>query len=146
MSVLRTIGNVLWLVLAGWWLALGYVIAGVVMCVLIITIPFGIQSFKLAGYALWPYGRTVVDLPDREQAGGLEIVGNVIWFLLAGWWLALAHLVAGAIMCLTIIGIPLGIASFKMAGLAVAPIGRTVVPVDEVVAVRTSAPAVAQAA
>ena len=146
MSVLRTIGNILWLVLAGWWLALGYVIAGIVMCVLIITIPFGIQSFKLAGYALWPFGRTVVDLPDRERAGGLEIVGNVIWFLLAGWWLALAHLVAGAIMCVTIIGIPLGIASFKMAGLAVAPIGRSVVPIDELEQPRYVASAAAQAA
>ncbi len=128
MSVLRTIGNILWIVLAGWWLALGYLIAGVVMCILIITIPFGLQAFKLAGYALWPFGRTVRDAPDREELGGLDIVGNVIWFLLAGWWLALAHLVAGIAMCLTIIGIPLGVASFKMAGLAIAPIGRAVVP------------------
>lgn len=127
MSVLRTIANILWIILAGWWLALGYLIAGVVMCILIITIPFGLQSFKLAGYALWPFGRTVRDAPDREELGGLDLVGNVIWFLLAGWWLALAHLVAGIAMCLTIIGIPLGIASFKMAGLAIAPIGRTVV-------------------
>ena len=128
MSVIRTIGNVLWIVLAGWWLALGYLIAGVVMCLLVITIPFGVQAFKLAGYALWPFGRTVCDAPDRDELGGLDIVGNVIWFLLAGWWLALAHLVAGIAMCVTILGIPLGVASFKMAGLAIAPIGRTVVP------------------
>ncbi len=128
MSVIRTIGNVLWIVLAGWWLALGYLIAGVVMCLLVITIPFGVQAFKLAGYALWPFGRTVRDAPDRDELGGLDIVGNVIWFLLAGWWLALAHLVAGIAMCVTILGIPLGVASFKMAGLAIAPIGRTVVP------------------
>ncbi|MCA1710077.1 MAG: YccF domain-containing protein [Actinobacteria bacterium] len=123
---MRTVGNILWLVLAGVWLAIGYVIAGIINCVLIITIPFGIQSFKLAGYALWPFGRMVVHRPDRDVA--LGCLGNAIWFVFGGVWLALGHLVAGLLLCVTVIGIPLGIASFKMAGLALAPFGKEIVP------------------
>jgi hypothetical protein len=83
---LRTVLNIVWLVLAGLWLALGYAVAGVIMCILIVTIPFGLQAFKLAGYSLWPFGRTVV---KRPEAGGASVVGNIIWLLLA-------RLVAGA--------------------------------------------------
>ncbi len=119
------IGNLLWLVLAGWWLFLAYLLAGVVNCVTIIGIPFGIQSFKLAGYALWPFGRVVVDRPGRDA--GLSCLGNVIWFVIGGVWLALGHLIAGVLLCATVIGIPLGIASIKMAGLALAPFGKQVV-------------------
>ena len=124
---MRTVGNILWLVLAGWWLALCYALAGVIMFVLIITIPFGIQAFKLASYALWPFGRTVIDQPDVSAAG---CAGNVIWLVVVGWELALAHVVAGALLCLTIIGIPLGIASFKMIPLALLPFGKEIVSVD----------------
>jgi uncharacterized membrane protein YccF (DUF307 family) len=119
------IGNVLWLVLAGLWMALAYVVAGVVQCITIIGIPFGIQSFKLAGYALWPFGRVVLERTDRD--GGLSCLGNVIWFVLSGLWLAIGHVVTGLLLCLTIIGIPFGIASFKLAGLALAPFGKIVV-------------------
>lgn len=122
---MTVIGNVLWLVLAGWWLAIAYVAAGIVNLLPIITIPLAIQSFKLAGYALWPFGRVVVDIPNRS--GGLSFIANVIWFFLGGVWLALAHILAGLLLMITIIGIPLGVASFKMAGLALAPFGRTVV-------------------
>jgi uncharacterized membrane protein YccF (DUF307 family) len=122
--VLSTVGNVLWLLLAGFWMAVGYALAGVVACLTIIGIPFGVQLFKLAGYAFWPFGRMVVRRPGGSA--GLSTVGNVIWFLLAGLWLALGHLVSGIALCLTIIGIPLGIASFKMAGLALAPFGRDI--------------------
>ncbi len=121
------LGNILWLVLAGIWLAIGYVIAGILNCIFIITIPFGIQSFKLAGYALWPFGRMVVQRQDRDVA--LGCLGNAIWFVFGGIWLALGHLIAGALLCVTVIGIPLGIASFKMAGLALAPFGKQIVPV-----------------
>jgi uncharacterized membrane protein YccF (DUF307 family) len=124
---MRTIGNILWLVLAGWWLALGYVIAGVIMFVLIITIPFGVQAFKLASYALWPFGRTVIDDPHPSALG---FVGNVIWLVVAGIELALAHVVAGVLLCITIIGIPLGVACFKMIPLALLPFGKEIVPVD----------------
>jgi len=127
-GVLHTIGNVLWLLLAGIWMAAAYVIAGVIQCITVIGIPFGIQSFKLAGYALWPFGRTVVERPDRDA--GLSCLGNVIWFVFAGIWLALGHVLTGVLLCLTIIGIPFGIASFKLAGLALTPFGKMVVPSD----------------
>ncbi len=129
---MKFIGNVLWLVLAGWWLAIAYVIAGIINLLPIITIPLAIQSFKLAGYALWPFGRTVVEIPNRS--GGVSFLANVVWFILSGWWLALAHIVAGILLMITIIGIPLGVASFKMAGLALAPFGKTVVPMDSIMA------------
>ena len=122
---LRTIGNILWLVLAGIWMAIGYVVCGVIQCITIIGIPFGIQSFKLAGYALWPFGRVVVQRFDRDPA--LSFVGNVVWFVLSGLWLAIGHLFTGLLLCLTIIGIPFGIASFKLAGLALVPFGKVVV-------------------
>ncbi len=126
---MRTVGNILWFVLAGFWLALGYVVAGIVSFLLIITIPFGIASFRLAGYVIWPFGRTVVWKP---QAGVWSVIGNVVWVILFGWELALGHLVAGALLCLTIIGIPFGIASWKMVPLALLPLGRSVVPIDSV--------------
>jgi uncharacterized membrane protein YccF (DUF307 family) len=104
-------------------------VAGVVNLVFIITIPFAIQSFKLAGYALWPFGRVVVRRPTSDTA--LSLVGNVIWFVVSGLWLALAHVVAGVLLVVTIVGIPLGVASFKMAGLAIAPFGKMIVPRSE---------------
>ena len=124
MGILRVLGNVLWLVLAGVWLALGYAVAGVVMCITIIGIPFGIQAFKLAGFVLWPFGRTV----GRTPAGGcLEVVFNVLWLALFGWGIFVAHLVAALLLCLTIVGIPFGVQAFKISGLALWPFGRTVV-------------------
>ena len=117
--------NVLWLVLAGFWLFLGYLLAGIVLCITIIGIPFGIQSFKLAGFALWPFGRAVVRRPRRSTT--LSLVGNVLWFVLAGVWLAIEHLVVGVLLCITIIGIPLGVANFKLIPLALAPFGKDVV-------------------
>jgi uncharacterized membrane protein YccF (DUF307 family) len=121
----RTLLNVIWLVLSGFWLALGYAVAGIVMFLLIITIPFGIASFRLAAYVLWPFGRTVVRRPD---AGGASTIGNVLWFILVGVWMAIAHVVLGVALCLTLIGIPLGLANFKLAAVALAPLGKEIVP------------------
>ncbi|WP_409184742.1 YccF domain-containing protein [Amycolatopsis sp. VS8301801F10] len=121
---MRLILNVIWLVLAGFWMALGYLLAGVVCCVLIVTIPFGIASFRIANYALWPFGRTVI---DRREAGVGSFVGNVIWFLVAGLWLSIGHLVTGVLQCLTIIGIPLGLANFKMIPISLMPLGKEIV-------------------
>ena len=121
---MRTVLNIIWLVLAGLWLAIAYVVAGVILCLTIIGIPFGVQSFKLAGYALWPFGRMLVPSPTRLK--GLSVVANILWFVLAGWWLALAHL-DGHPSRLTIIGIPLGVADFKMAGAALVPFGKEIV-------------------
>src|SRR4051794_41916741 len=89
---MRVLLNVIWLVLQGWLLALAYLLAGVIACVLIVTIPFGIASFRLAGFVVWPFGRTTVRAPG---AGVASAVGNLLWFLFAGWWLALIHIVAG---------------------------------------------------
>jgi uncharacterized membrane protein YccF (DUF307 family) len=94
------------------------------MCVLVITIPFGVASFRLAAYVLWPFGRTVI---RRPGAGAASMVGNVLWFLLAGVWIAVAHLLLGLILCLTIIGIPLGLGNFKLAAVAIAPLGKEIV-------------------
>jgi uncharacterized membrane protein YccF (DUF307 family) len=125
------LGNLLWLVLAGWWVALAYVVAGVINILTIIGIPFGIQAFKLAGYALWPFGRAVVT--TEVGYGPLALIGNVIWLIITGWELALAHLIAGVLLCLTIVGIPLGIASFKMVWLALMPFGKRIVSAREIV-------------
>ncbi|MEI7624163.1 MAG: YccF domain-containing protein [Actinomycetes bacterium] len=124
---MKTIGNILWLLLAGIWLALGYAIGGLVMCITIIGIPFGIQSFKLAGLALWPFGRTT----QMGSSGGcLEVAFNIIWLVLFGWGIFVAHLVAGALLCITIIGIPFGIQAFKLSTLALWPFGRVIVRTD----------------
>jgi uncharacterized membrane protein YccF (DUF307 family) len=121
---MRFVLNVIWLLLAGIWMAIGYVLAGIVCCVLIITIPFGIASFRIAGYALWPFGRTVV---KRSDAGVASLIGNVIWLVFAGIWLALGHIGTGILLCVTIIGIPLGIANFKMIPISLMPLGREIV-------------------
>lgn len=126
--MLRVLLNIIWLVFGGLWLALGYLLAALICFILIITIPFGIASVRMAGFALWPFGRTVVKKPD---AGVASAIGNVLWFVLCGWWLALGHLVTGVAMCLTIIGIPLGIANFKMIPISLLPMGRDIVPVDD---------------
>ncbi len=126
---MRFLLNIIWLVLAGFWLALLYLVAAIVCFVLIITIPFGVAALRISGYALWPFGRTVVRKPG---AGGGSFIGNVIWIILLGWELALAHLVTGIALCITIIGIPLGLANFKLIPVSLAPFGREIVPVDEV--------------
>lgn len=126
--MLKLVLNIVWLVLAGFWLAVGYLLAGVLMCILIITIPFGVASFRLASYTLWPFGRTLV---PREDAGAPSFIANVLWFLLAGLWMAIAHVVSGIALCLTIVGIPLGLADFKIALAALAPLGKDIVSTDD---------------
>lgn len=122
---MKTILNIIWLVLCGLWMAIGYALAGVVCCILIVTIPFGIASFRMANYALWPFGRTIERKPT---AGTMSLIGNIIWLIVAGIWLAIGHITAGIAMCATIIGIPLGIASFKMVPISLMPLGVEIVP------------------
>ncbi|ONI75354.1 hypothetical protein ALI144C_40330 [Actinosynnema sp. ALI-1.44] len=124
---MKTVLNVIWLVLSGFWMAIGYVVAGVICCVFIITIPFGLASFRIANYALWPFGRTI---EQRREAGVMSVIGNVIWIIVAGWWLAIGHIVTGLLQCVTIIGIPLGIANFKMIPVSLVPLGSEIVPTD----------------
>lgn len=120
--------NIIWFVLAGLWLAIGYVVAALICFVLIITIPLGVAALRIGIYALWPFGRTVVRRPD---AGAGSAIGNVIWVALFGWWLALAHLVSGVLLCLTIIGIPLGLANFKLIPVSLLPLGRDIVSIEQ---------------
>lgn len=119
--------NIIWLLFGGIWLALGYVLAGILCCLLIVTIPFGIASFRMASYALWPFGRTIVDHP---RAGAMSAVGNVIWVVVAGWWLAIGHLTTAAAQAITIVGIPLAIANLKMIPVSLLPLGKEIVPTD----------------
>jgi uncharacterized membrane protein YccF (DUF307 family) len=121
---MKVILNIIWLVFCGFWMAIGYCVAGIICCVLIITIPFGVASFRIAGYALWPFGRTIVDSPT---AGAASFIGNVIWFIFAGLWLAIGHLITGALLCVTIIGIPLAIANFKLIPISLMPLGKVIV-------------------
>ncbi len=121
---MRVILNILWLILGGLWLALGYFAAGIICCILIVTIPFGIASFRIGVYALWPFGKTVVEKPT---SGVASVVGNVIWLIVAGVWLAIGHLVSAVAMAITIIGIPLAIANLKMIPISLMPLGKDIV-------------------
>jgi uncharacterized membrane protein YccF (DUF307 family) len=120
----RILLNILWLVLGGIFVALGYAIAGIICCVLIVTIPFGIASFRMANYALWPFGRELV---KRPGAGAASAVGNIIWLIVAGWWLALGHILTGIAQLVTIIGIPVGLANFKLVPVSLMPLGHEIV-------------------
>jgi uncharacterized membrane protein YccF (DUF307 family) len=124
----RLILNIIWFVLCGVWLAIGYAFAALICFILIVTIPFGIAALRIALFALWPFGKTVV---KRRDAGIASGIGNVLWFLLCGWWLALGHLITGVLLCITIIGIPLGIANFKLIPVSLLPLGREIVDVDD---------------
>jgi uncharacterized membrane protein YccF (DUF307 family) len=124
----RVLLNLIWLVFGGLVMALGYAVVALIMFVLIITIPFGIASARIALFCLWPFGRTIIRRPD---AGAGSLIGNIIWFVLAGWWLALGHLVTGVLMCLTVIGIPLGLANFKLIPVSLTPFGREVVDLEQ---------------
>ena len=125
----RVILNVIWLIFCGLWMAIAYVLAGLLAFVLIITIPFGIAAFRIAGYVLWPFGRTI----DRNPGAGVaSVIGNILWIALFGWWLAVGHLVSGVLLCLTIIGIPLGLANFKIIPITLVPLGVRIVPAASV--------------
>ena len=116
------------MVFAGIWLAILYTFAALICFVLIITIPFGVAALRIARFTLWPFGRTLV---RQQEAGVASAIGNVIWLVLCGWWLALGHLVTGIAECLTIIGIPLGLANFKLIPVSLLPLGRQIMSVDE---------------
>jgi uncharacterized membrane protein YccF (DUF307 family) len=131
MGIVRFVLNVLWLVLSGFWLALGYLLAALIcflLFFLVITIPFGIASLRIAFYVLWPFGRTVV---QREDAGAASLIGNIIWFIVAGWWLALGHLITSVALAITIIGLPFAWANLKLIPVSIMPLGRKIVPSDE---------------
>jgi uncharacterized membrane protein YccF (DUF307 family) len=120
--------NIIWFVFCGLWAAIGWAVAALICFIFIITIPFGLAALRIAAFTLWPFGNTVV---KRADAGIPSAIGNVIWFVFCGWWLALVHLVTGIVLCVTIIGIPLGLASFKLIPVSLLPLGREIVSVDQ---------------
>lgn len=125
---MRFVLNIIWLIFGGIWLAILYTFFGLIAFILIITIPFGIAAWRIASYALWPFGRSIV---RRPRAGIGSVIGNIIWIILLGWELALGHLISGTLLCLTIIGIPLGLANFKLIPISLLPLGVQIVPSDE---------------
>ena len=124
---MRTLLNIIWFLFGGLWLALGYALAGVIFCILIVTIPLGVASFRMASYTLWPFGRAVV---PTSGAGAGSLLLNLGWIVLAGWWLALGHLTTAVAQALTIVGIPLAIANLKMIPISLFPYGKQIVPTD----------------
>lgn len=124
---MRLVLNIIWLIFGGLWLAVSYLLAALVCFLLIITIPFGFAALRIALFALWPFGRTIVDKPGT---GTGALIGNVIWVVLFGWWLALEHLLTAVAMAITIIGIPLALANLKLIPVSLMPLGKQIVPVD----------------
>ncbi|MFC5910848.1 YccF domain-containing protein [Streptacidiphilus monticola] len=128
MKVLNFVLNVLWVILCGLWMSLAYIVAGIICFVLIITIPWAIASFRIAAYVIWPFGRTT---RERSDAGAASFLGNIVWFIFAGWWLALGHIATSIAMACTIIGIPFAWANLKMIPISIMPLGREIVSTDQ---------------
>ena len=138
---MRTIGNLLWFLMGGVLMGLGWWLVGLLAFVSIVGIPWGKACFVIGQFAFWPFGKEAVsreDLSGREDigTGALGLVGNIVWFVLAGVWLAIGHVLSAAACFITIIGIPFGIQHLKLAGIALAPIGKTIVEKELAAAVR----------
>jgi len=136
MSPLSILLNLLWIVFGGLEMALGWLIAAVIMAITIIGIPWARAPFNIAAYTLLPFGQRAVSrsehLADHDAGTGpLGFIGNIIWLILAGWWLALGHLIAAIVFAITIIGIPFAWAHLKLAGIALWPIGKMIVPAED---------------
>jgi uncharacterized membrane protein YccF (DUF307 family) len=119
--------NLLWLLVAGLWMSIGYVIGGVLLCFTIIGIPFGLQAFRFAAFALWPFGKAIVD----RETGPFTSIFNVVWAVIAGVWIAIGYIAAGVVLCLTLVGVPFGIIAFKLAAVSIMPLGKSIVPAHE---------------
>lgn len=128
---MRTVLNLIWLIFGGLWLALGYLFFGIIACIFIVTIPAGVASFRMAAYALWPFGKTVIEKPG---AGAGSALMNAVWFVVAGVWLAIGHITTAAAQAVTIVGIPLAIANLKMIPVTCFPFGKEIVDSDALAA------------
>ena len=126
---MKTLLNIIWFIFGGFWLALGYIFFGIIACILVVTLPAGVACFRIANYVLWPFGREVVPAPG---AGAMSGISNVIWFLVAGLWLAIGHITTALAQAITIIGIPLAIANIKMIPVTCFPFGKQIVSSDQV--------------
>lgn len=124
MKILQFILNIIWLLTAGLALFVAYVLAGVVACIFIVTIPFGLASFRIAGFVLWPFGREVV---TTKSPTGLSTIGNVVWFIVAGLWLAIGHVLTAVAQAVTIIGLPMAWANLKLIPVTCFPFGKRVI-------------------
>ena len=136
MSPLAILFNLAWIVFGGLWMAVGWLIAAVIMAITIIGIPWARAAFNIAAYTLLPFGQRAVSRAEHYGqhdigTGPLGFIGNLIWLILAGWWLALGHLVLAVLLAVTIIGIPFAWAHLKLAGLALWPIGKAIVPIED---------------
>lgn len=131
MSPVSLVLNILWVVLGGIWMALGWLLAAVIMAITIIGLPWTRAALTIAAYTFLPFGQTVVDRPRSPVGKTLGLVGNIIWLVLAGWWLALGHLVTAVLLAITIIGLPFAWAHLKLAGVSLWPVGKEVVSNDE---------------
>ena len=128
MGAVKTLLNIIWFIFGGFWLALGYIFFGIIACILVVTLPAGVACFRIANYVLWPFGREVVPAPG---AGAMSGISNVIWFLVAGLWLAIGHITTALAQAITIIGIPLAIANIKMIPVTCFPFGKQIVSSDQ---------------
>lgn len=126
---MRLVLNVIWLIFGGVWLAAGYLLAALICFVLIITIPFGFAALRIASFALWPFGRTIVDKPGTRPGA---LIGNIIWVVFLGIPLAVGHVITAVAQALTIVGIPLALANLKLIPVSLVPLGKEIVPVDSV--------------
>ena len=131
MSPVSLLLNILWIVCGGIWMAAGWLIAALIMAITIIGLPWAKAALNIAVYTVLPFGYTVIDKPPGPFGGAFALVGNIVWFVLAGWWLALGHLIAAVILAVTIIGLPFAWAHLKLAGISLWPLGREIVPSDE---------------
>ena|SRR5688500_11994640 len=125
--LMNTIGNLLWLIFGGLYAAICYVIGGLVLCLTIIGIPFGLQCFKLAGFVLWPFGRMAIG--NSSGTGCISLLLNIIWIVFGGIWLAVGHIIFGVLLFITIIGMPFARQHFKLVEISLLPFGKTIVPV-----------------
>ncbi len=125
---MKILGNIIWFLFGGILIAIEYFLSSIVLFITIIGIPFGIQTLKLAGVALWPFGKEIIS--TEKSSGCLTILMNLLWILTGGIWISLSHLIFGILFSITIIGLPFGLQHFKLAGLAIAPFGKEIIDTE----------------
>ena len=126
---LRLVGNVLWVLFGGLFMAIGWMLAGILSALTIIGIPWAIAAFRIADYSLWPFGREMIDRKQGSAMKTMSLIGNIVWVVIGGWWIALDHLFSAFFCAVTIIGIPFAWQHVKLDGISFAPLGKEIVPI-----------------